>query len=154
MDPSLAEGPRTPEELPLSRRPLEALDWNLVRSFIAVVDAGSLTAAAKALGLAHPTVARHVQQLETALGIALFDRRPTGLALNRAGARLAASARGMRESARAFEQATSAVRSNGTGLVRITAPESLAGLLPALFTPLRDRDPGEQIRVDLLVGSE
>jgi len=125
-----------------------------VRSFIAVVDAGSLTGAARVLGLAHPTVARHVQQLESALGLALFDRRPTGLVLNRAGARLAASARGMLESARAFEQVTAAVRTSGSGVVRIMAPESLAALLPEILVPLRDRDPAEQIQVDLVVGTE
>jgi len=140
--------------MPLSRRPLESLDWNLVRSFIAVVDTGSLAAAARDLGLAHPTVARHIQQLESALGIGLFERRPTGLVLNRAGARLAASARGMRESARIFEQVTTSVRTSGSGLARITAPETVAGILPDLLAPLQMRDPDDFIQIDLLIASE
>jgi DNA-binding transcriptional LysR family regulator len=138
----------------VQHRSQEALDWNLVRSFIGVVDAGSLTGAARALGLAHPTVARHIQMLEATLGLALFDRCSTGLVLNRAGARLAASARGMLESARAFEQATTAVRSSGSGLVRVIAPDSLAMVLPELLAPLRDRGPDERIRFDLMVGSD
>jgi len=138
----------------VQHRSQEALDWNLVRSFIGVVDAGSLMGAARALGLAHPTVARHIQMLEATLGLALFDRRPTGLVLNRAGARLAAAARGMLESARAFEQATTAVRGSGSGLVRVIAPESLAVVLPELLAPLRERGPDERIRFDMLVGSD
>jgi len=133
---------------------LGSLDWNLVRSFVAVVETGSLTGAARHLELAHPTVARHIQQLETALGLTLFDRRPTGLVLNPAGARLAASARGMRESARAFEQVTAAVRSSASGLVRITAAETLATVLPELLAPLRGRDPDSQIQVDLLIAND
>jgi len=138
----------------MNHPPPTNLDWNLVRTFIAVVDAGSLTGAARALGLAHPTVARHIQQLEAALGMALFDRRATGLTLNRAGARLAASARGMRESARAFEQVTAAVRGSASGLVRITAAEPLASALPELLAPLRQRDVDGQIQIDLLIAND
>jgi len=142
------------KECRVQHRSQEALDWNLVRSFIGVVDAGSLMGAARALGLAHPTVARHIQQLEATLGLALFDRRSTGLVLNRAGARLAASARGMLDSARAFEQATLAVRTSGSGLVRVIAPDSLAVVLPELLAPLGERGPEERIRFDLMVGSD
>jgi DNA-binding transcriptional LysR family regulator len=138
----------------MSNPALGSLDWNLVRSFVAVVETGSLTGAARHLELAHPTVARHVQQLETALGLTLFDRRPTGLVLNPAGARLAASARGMRESARAFEQVTAAVRTSASGLVRITAAEGLATVLPRLLAPLRGRDSQARIQVDLLIAND
>ena len=58
------------------------VDWNLVRTFVSVVETGSLSGAARVLELAHPTVARHVQHLESQLGVALFDRRASGLALN------------------------------------------------------------------------
>lgn len=139
----------------MGRAPLaESLDWNLVRSFIAVVETGSLAGAARTLGLAHPTVARHIQQLEQALGMNLFDRRPTGLALNRAGARLAASARGMRDSARIFEQVTAAVRAAGSGIVRIVVPDTLASVLPRLLGPLRDREREGLIQLDLLISRD
>ncbi len=62
-----------------------SLDWNLLRTFVAVANQGSLAGAARSLGLAHPTVARHIQQLEDALELVLFDRRTSGLALNDTG---------------------------------------------------------------------
>jgi len=131
-----------------------ALDWNLVRTFVTVAEQGSLTAGARELGLAHPTVARHVQSLEANLGMSLFDRRATGLALNDAGQRLLVSARGMLESARAFELATSAVRSTTSGRLRITASELIADVFPQMLAPLRT--PGGQglINVELLIGSD
>ena len=55
------------------------LDWSLVRSFLAVAETGSLSAAARALGSSQPTLGRHVAALEAALGVALFERRRRGL---------------------------------------------------------------------------
>ena len=73
----------------MSMAPGYEVDWNLVRTFVSVVEAGSLAGAARALELSHPTVARHVQQLEAQIGVALFVRGSGGLALNEAGQRLA-----------------------------------------------------------------
>lgn len=125
------------------------LDWNLVRTFVAVADAGGLAAAARTLGLAHPTAARHVQQLETALGLSLFDRRPSGLVLNQHGARLASVARSMLLSAQAFQEASLRVGGRSDAPVRITASEFLADVFPALLTKLRlgaAGDPPREVR--------
>lgn len=130
---------------------LADVDWNLVRSFVTVAEHGSLAAAARELGLAHPTVARHVQNLEAALGLQLFHRRSTGLELNDTGARLMAPARSMLEAARAFDLASRAARSPASGRVRITASELIADIFPELLSPLRRaRDQG-LINVELLV---
>ena len=112
------------------------LDWNLVRSFVAVVDAGSLSRGARALGLAHPTVARHVQSLEENLGIPLFDRTGAGLALNEAGARLAEVGRRMQKDALAFDAVAESLRTTTEGVVRVTSSELMADLLPELLAPL------------------
>jgi len=127
------------------------LDWNLVRTFIGVADRGSLSAAARELGLAHPTVARHIQNLEAALGVALFDRRASGLKLNEAGRRLAVSARSMLDGARAFELASRAVKSRDSGLVRITASDFLADAFPELLSPLRRAD---GLNIELLIAND
>jgi len=54
-------------------------DWHLYRSFLAVLKEGSLSRAARALGLTQPTLARHIEALETAVGFELFVRSPQGL---------------------------------------------------------------------------
>lgn len=130
------------------------LDWNLVRTFVAVAEQGSLAAAARELGLAHPTVARHIQNLEASLGMLLFDRRASGLTLNDAGARLVQSARNMLEGARAFELASRSVKSRDSGLVRITASEFIADVFPELLAPLRRVGRDGLINIELLIAND
>lgn len=130
------------------------LDWNLVKTFVNVAERGSLAAAAEALGLAHATVARHVQALETTLGVALFDRRSQGLKLNDAGRRMLTAAGNMRSGAQAFELATHAVRTTATGLVRITATEFIVDVFPELLAPLRDSGDKAGTALQLLIGNE
>lgn len=111
----------------------DGLDWNLVRTFNAVVRSGSLAAAARDLGFAHPTVARHIQMLEESLGLVLFDRTSQGLNLNDAGHRLAEAAVDMRRSALAFETASEAVRVAPPSVVRITVADMFSELVPELL---------------------
>ena len=56
------------------------LSWDYYRSFLAVMRSGSLLSAAKTLELAQPTIGRHINGLEKALGAALFIRSGAGLA--------------------------------------------------------------------------
>ncbi len=130
------------------------VDWNLVRTFVSVVEAGSLSGAARTLELAHPTVARHIQQLERQLGVALFERTASGLALNDAGQRLADVAFRMRREARTLESVGESVRSETTGRVRITIAELLADLMPELLAPLKDLEGAEARCIELIVSRE
>ncbi len=59
-------------------------DWSLYRSFLAVLQEGSLSGAARALGLTQPTMARHIEALERAVGFELFTRSQQGLAATEA----------------------------------------------------------------------
>lgn len=69
--------PATPEPVQLAAPAGPRLDdWNLLRSFIAVYEAGTLTEAARRLATTQPSVGRHVRELEAALGEALFVRLP------------------------------------------------------------------------------
>src|SRR6266851_2467220 len=61
------------------------LDWNDVRTFLAVAESGSLNAAARALRMTQPTVSRRMDELEYRLGASLFIRSPRGIALTEAG---------------------------------------------------------------------
>ena len=130
------------------------VDWNLVRTFVSVVEAGSLSGAARTLELAHPTVARHIQQLEGQLGVALFERTASGLALNDAGQRLADVAVRMRQEAKTLESVGESVRSEATGRVRITIAELLAELLPELLAPLKELEGAESRFIELIVSRE
>ncbi|MEE4359963.1 MAG: LysR family transcriptional regulator [Pseudomonadales bacterium] len=135
-------------------RPLSRLDWNLIRSFVAVVDQGSLARAARHLKLAHPTVARHVQQLEDALAMQLFERTASGLALNEAGSRLAEVARRMLDDALAFEAVSDAMKGSAAGKVRITVAEVLADLIPDLLRPLQDFSGEIERQFEILVSGD
>lgn len=77
-------------------------DWDLYRSFLAVANAGSLSAAAQALDMTQPSLGRHVRQLEVKLGVVLFTRSPRGLALTEAGVEVAGHARNMEAAAGAL----------------------------------------------------
>ena len=134
--------------------PADRMDWNQLRTFVTVAHAGSLAAAARQLGLAHPTVARHIQQLEATLGQDLFDRKSTGLALNAAGSALAEAAQPMVAGARAFVDASAANIGSTSGVVRITASEFLADVFPELLVPLRSAGQGQQVNVDFLVANQ
>src|SRR5690606_18692667 len=92
--------------------------------------------------------------LEASLGLALFDRRATGLSLNDAGSRLALAARGMRDGAQAFELASRAMRTRRSGLVRIAASEFIADVFPELLSPLRRVGDQVLINIELLVGND
>lgn len=113
------------------------LDWNLIRTFTAVVTSGSLSAAARDLSLTYPTVARHIQQLEDNLNLTLFDRTSSGLTPTAAGRRLTAAARDMRSQALAFETTSDALRTEPGGTVRVTLSEFLSQLVPSLLAPLQ-----------------
>ena len=58
---------------------LPTFDWALVKSFLAVLDAGSLMGAARRLGAQQPTLSRHVAELEAQLGTPLFERTGRGV---------------------------------------------------------------------------
>ncbi len=130
------------------------VDWNLVRTFVSVVEAGSLAGAARSLGLAHPTVARHIQQLEAQLGVTLFERSAGGLKLNDSGARLADVALRMRQEAKTLESVGESVRSETTGRVRITIAELLAELLPEILTPLQNLPGADARYIELIVSPQ
>ncbi|MGH8111475.1 MAG: LysR family transcriptional regulator [Rhodanobacteraceae bacterium] len=124
--------------------------WDLYRSFVAVASEGSLSAAARALGMAQPSLGRHVRQLESALGVALFTRSPQGLALTDMGAELVEHARGMAAASAALLRAASGTREAIRGVVRITCSEVIGGeVLPAILTELHRVQPGIAVELSL-----
>ena len=122
--------------------------WDDLRYFLALIDAGTLSAAARALGVEHTTVARRIDSLEASLKVRLFDRFQKGWSLTAAGASLVPYARQMEGDLHALMRAL-AGSATLSGVVRISAPPALAAYLlaPYLKDALR-RQPG--IDVELL----
>ena len=129
--------------------------WDLYRSFLAVAGEGSLSAAARVLGMTQPSLGRHVRELEAALGVALFTRSPQGLVLTEMGAELAEHARGMAAASAALRRAASGGRQEVRGVVRITCSEVTGGeVLPAMLAGLRRQQPGIVIELSLSDATE
>lgn len=123
-------------------------DWTLIRSFLAVAQAGSLSAAARQLGLTQPTLGRHVAELETALGVILFERRRDGLRLTEKGLALAERAEPMRDAADAFARLAAGSAERMAGTVRLTASEIMAAyVLPPMLARLAVVEPGIEIEI-------
>ena len=116
-------------------------DWSLYRSFLSVLRTGSLSAAAREEGLTQPTVGRHVDSLEKALGVALFTRSQHGLSPTEAALELRPYAESLEATAAALVRA--AVGRAGTrGTVRVTASEVVgAEVLPSILAKLHEAHP-------------
>ncbi len=124
-------------------------DWNRARAFLITAEEGSLSAAARALGVAQPTLGRQVKALEEELGVALFERVGKGLELTPGGLELVEYARAMADAAGQISLAASGQSLSIEGTVRITATEvTSAFILPPIIAKLRRLEPG--IMIDLV----
>lgn len=130
--------------------PLEAgaFSWDLIRSFLAALDRGSLLGAARQLNTSQPTVGRHISELEAQLQLVLFERTGRGLNPTAAARRLADAARAME--AGAFDlarQATGTQRAD-VGAVRISASQPVACyLLPPILCAMQQALPHIQVEI-------
>jgi DNA-binding transcriptional LysR family regulator len=96
-------------------------DWNQLRALLATVDTGSLSAAARKLGLTQPTLGRQVAALEDELGVAIFERVGRRLILTEAGQQLVGHLREMGEAAERVAMTATGQSQAIEGVVRITA---------------------------------
>lgn len=125
-------------------------DWDLYRSFLAVLDERSLSGAARRLGLTQPTIARHLDALEQAIGTQLFLRSQRGLAPTETALELGPYARAMATTSAALLRTASGRAREVRGTVRISASEVVgAEHLPPLLADLRARHPGLVIELAL-----
>lgn len=126
--------------------------WELYRSFLAVVREQSLSGAARALGLTQPTIGRHVDALEEALGVPLFTRSQAGLSATAGALQLVPYAEAMQSAASALVRAASGEAEEERGAVRITASEMIgAEVLPAALAEFRALYP--RIDVELVLSN-
>ena len=126
------------------------IGWELYRSFLGVVKEGSLSGAARALGVAQPTVGRHVAALEKALGMALFTRSQTGMLPTEAAQSLQGFAESMQSTAAALERAAASHGTGVRGTVRVTASEVIGvEVLPPIIARLRTQHPDLTVELAL-----
>jgi DNA-binding transcriptional LysR family regulator len=125
-----------------------AFDWSLIRSFLAALDHGSLLGAARVLKTSQPTLGRHIAELESQLGVVLFERTGRGLVPTATSLQLAEAARGMEAGAVQLARTLTGAQTQTTGTVRITASQPVAvQLMPPLLARMRLALPDIQVEL-------
>jgi len=127
-------------------------DWDLFQSLHAVLEAGTLSAAAKLRGLTQPTLGRHIETLEHRLGSPLFLRSPRGLQPTDLALELKPHLHDMAAAASAAVRDASGAADSLVGSIRITASEMVgAEVLPPMLTTFREAHPG--IVIELMMSN-
>ncbi|MFC3085360.1 LysR family transcriptional regulator [Tabrizicola soli] len=125
-------------------------DWDDLRLFLAVARTGSLSGAARVLGVTHSTVFRRIGAFETRLGVRLFDRLPGGYALTAAGEEMRDSVTRIEEEIAALALKVAGQDQRPGGTIRVTTTDLLAvGLLPRHIAAFRGKWP--RIEVEVIV---
>jgi len=128
------------------------ISWHLIRSFLAVAQLGSVSAAARSLGVSQPTLSRDIQMLEMQTKLNLFKRSTQGLGLTEAGQSLVESAEQMRNAADAFNRQASGLSTGLAGDIRISANEVIGiYLLPAAIAAFQRQHPA--INVEIVISN-
>jgi len=124
-------------------------DWNRARAFLVTAEEGSLSAAARALGMTQPTLGRQVTALEQELGVVLFERVAQGLVLTPSGLELVEHVRAMGDAASQVSLTASGQSTSIEGTICISCSEVYAVfILPPIIAKLRQMEP--KIHVEII----
>lgn len=127
---------------------MDHLDWNQLKAFLQTAESGSLSAAARKLGLTQPTLSRQVAAIERQMGVTLFERVGKAMALTPTGQDLLEHARAMGAAAEALNLAASGRSQAKGGVVSVTATYGAAAcFLAPLVRQLREQEPDITIEV-------
>lgn len=128
------------------------LQWETQRAFLAVLRTGSLSGAARLLGIAQATARRRIEALEHSVGVSLFIRSPAGLLPTDTAKDLISHVEAMAVAANAFNRAASADAALAGGTVRLTSGKLLGvEVLPPMLRSLRRDHP--QLAIELSVSN-
>jgi DNA-binding transcriptional LysR family regulator len=131
----------------------DLLDWNDIKVFLATARSGSLAAAAKRLKIDQSTVSRRLANLESALGLALFERLPSGLRLSEVGQRLLGHAEQVESAIISLQQEDHPGDGLIGGRVRLATMEGIASLyLAERLGRLREHHP--DLMIDLVTSAQ
>jgi len=126
-------------------------NWSDYPIFLSVAEAGSLTAAGKALGMSQPTVGRRIRALEDHFGTALLKRESGQLVPTNFGQSMLDHIRRMQEEASAIDRSSATLEDSLSGVVRLSATEGLGtGWLPGVMKTFRNEHP--DVLVDIGIG--
>lgn len=133
--------------------PAEQPSWDHLASFLAVMREGSLSGAARSLGLSQPTLRRQIEKLEEVLGAVLFTRSSLGLAPTETALATLRYAESIAGVAEALVRTVSGAAKADEGTVRVTCSEVVGiEVLPPMLVPLRKAHP--RIQVELVPTNE
>jgi Transcriptional regulator len=126
----------------------EVMDWNHLRTFLAIARNGKLTVAARRLRLTHSTLSRHAASLESALNMQLFDRTLTGYVLTPQGTDLMRYAEEVEAAILRIHSEAEAEGESVSGTVRVGLPDGLgADFLGPKIGELTRQHPGLCIEI-------
>lgn len=132
---------------------MKPLDWNLLRAFHATATSGSLSAAARKLGLTQPTLSRQIIALEADLNVALFERIGRKLFLTATGSVLLEHTKLMGEAAEAVSLSANGDVQALSGRVSISATDTYSAyVLPDILSRIRLEAP--QLTVMVLASND
>lgn len=124
--------------------------WDHYRTLLAVLAEGSLSGAARKLGLTQPTVGRHIEALEAELGASLFTRSVGGLAPTEAALALRPHAEAMAAAAEALVRTASGDAEAVRGVIRVTASDIVGvEVLPPMLAGFHEAHPQVVIELTL-----
>jgi len=127
-----------------------ARNWDLYRTFLAVIREGNFSAASRMLGSTQPTVGRQIEALEAELGVSLFTRSPRGLVATPAANGLIPHAEAMASAAAALHRAASGAEGEDFGTVRVTMGEFMGlEVLPSILAEFGRKFPRIELELSL-----
>lgn len=128
----------------------QQVSWDYYRTFLNVLRDGSLSAAARELGITQPTAGRHISSLEEAIGFQLFIRSPHGLVPTDAAIALKPYAENLAATASALMRAASGEVGKIEGAVRISTSDVIGvEVLPPIIAALQEEHPRLEIELSL-----
>jgi DNA-binding transcriptional LysR family regulator len=125
-------------------------NWDDLRFLLAVARAGTLSGAARSLGVNHTTVSRRIQALEEHVGVRLFERLSSGWATTEAGEDMLDSARRVEEEMAAADRRVLGQDARLSGTVRVAITDVMAVAFMAEFAAFSEAHPG--IELELFAG--
>ncbi|HXV29379.1 MAG TPA: LysR family transcriptional regulator, partial [Sinorhizobium sp.] len=128
-------------------------NWDDLRIVLAVAEAGTISGAAAALRISHPTLSRRLRAMEQRLGVRLFERTPTACRPTEAGEEMRLAANRLRDEIAAVEGRIAGLDQDPRGPVRLTAPDAVSEyLLPGMLAEICREAP--DLTVELMVSNQ